>query len=118
MIIFPWIPKAYWIALTFTGLPIVCYLWILPALLKNKQMNLLVILSLMLLFSQVFFILFVVFGSIVYNTNINDHSNISKMKVFNALEFIFLGLYYVLYCVAHWVFAMKYWVIACKMEII
>ena len=40
------------------------------------------------------------------------------MKVFNALEFIFLGLYYVLYCVAHWVFAMKYWVITCKMEII
>ncbi len=59
-----------------------------------------------------------VFGSIVYNAHIKDQSITHKMTVCNAFEFTFLGLYYVLYCVAHWVFAMKYWVIACKMEII
>jgi len=112
MIILPWIPKTFWVVLTLTVLPIACYLLILPALVKSRQMGLLV-LTLMLLFSQVFFILCMVFGSIVYNTNIDDQGNSRKINVFNALECTSVGLYYILYCVAHWVFAIKYWVVAC-----
>ncbi len=112
MIILPWIPKTFWVVLTLTALPIACYLLILLALVKSRQMGL-IVLTLMLLLSQVFFILYMVFGSIVYNTHIDDEGNLHKINVFNALECISLGLYYILDCVAHWVFAIKYWVVAC-----
>ena len=111
---FPWTTETYWITIAFTVLPMGCYLLILPGLCKNKRMTLLVMLTLMLFVSQVLFILFVVFGAIAYNSeNLNDtHRN----KVFNALEFTFLGSFNVLYCVAHWVFAMKYWVTSRLMQ--
>ena len=73
-------------------------------------MHLIAMLSLMLLLSQVLLMLFVFFGAEVYNTP--DLSNTQKIKVSNAFEFTSLSLYDVLYCCAHWVFAMKYWVIA------
>ena len=116
MIILPWITATYWLILTLTALPIASYLVILPELIKNKKMHLLALLSLMLLLSQVLFMLFVFFGAQVYNTP--NPSNAQKIKVSNALEFTSLGLYNVLYCCAHWVFAMKYWVTARQMETI
>ncbi len=116
MIILPWTTETYWIILMLTAMPIACYLVILPGLIRNKKMRLLAVLSLMLLLSQVLFMLFVFFGGEVYKTF--DTSNAQKIKVLNALEFTSLGLYYVLYCCAHWVFAMKYWVTARQMETI
>ena len=118
MIILPWIPATFWIVLTLTVLTIVCYLLILPALCKNRKMDLLALLTVMLLSSQVFFIMFIVFGKIVYNISFDDQSDTQKMDVYGALEFSCLGLYYILFCVVHWVFSMKYWVIAREMQVI
>ena len=34
----------------------------------------------------------------------------TKIKVYNAISWTLVGLYYSLYCSAHWIFAMKYWI--------
>jgi hypothetical protein len=59
-----------------------------------------------------------VFAKIVYNISPDDPSDAQKINVYGTLEFSCLGLYYILFCVAHWVFAMKYWVIGCEMQAI
>jgi hypothetical protein len=112
-LIFMLIPVTYWTVITLTSLPIVCYLVVLPGFCKNKKMKLLVVLTLMLMISQVLFIIFVVLGVLVYNTSVDDLSNAQRIKVLQGFQFTLLGLYDILYCVAHWIFAMKYWVIAC-----
>jgi len=68
MLILPWATETYWICLSLAFLPIPCFLSILPGLSKNRNINLLVVLSLILLISDVFFMLFIVFGAVVYNT--------------------------------------------------
>ena len=112
-LIFMLIPVTYWTVIALTSLPIVCYLVVLPGFCKNKKMELLVVLTLMLMISQVLFIIFVVLGVLVYNTFVDDPSNSQRIKVLQGFQFTLLGLYDILYCVAHWIFAMKYWVIAC-----
>ena len=72
----------------------------------------------MLLISDVFFMLFIVFGAKVYNTKNNDPNNHHEMKVYNALEFTSLGIYSEFYLCAHWLYTMKYWVTARQMEAI
>ena len=118
MLILPWTPSTFWLVFNLTVLTIVCYLLIFPTLCKNRKMILLALLTVMLLSSQVFYIIFMVFAKIVYNTSPGDPSDTKKINVYGTLEFSCLGLYYILFCVVHWVFSMKYWVIAREMQVI
>ena len=40
----------------------------------------------------------------------------NEMRIINSLAYFFLGSYYILFCVAHWVFAMKYWIVSYKLN--
>ena len=62
--------------------------------------------------------LFVIFDSKFYHTIKEDPGNVNKIQNFNALGFTCLGLYWLLFCVAHWIFAIKYWIISYTMEIV
>jgi len=75
MIILPWTTETYWIGLVLMALPIPCFILILPGLVKNIKVRLLAILSSMLLMSDIFYLLFIVFGALVYNTSIKDPIN-------------------------------------------
>ena len=39
-----------------------------------------------------------------------------KIQVYNAISFASLGMYDVLYCSPHWIFAMKYWIVSYKLS--
>ncbi len=62
--------------------------------------------------------MFILFDSKQYHIFEEDPSNTKKIQTYNALAFTCLGLYYLLYCVAHWIFAVKYWVISYTMQIV
>ena len=80
-LIFMLIPVTYWTVIALTSLPFVCYLAVLPGFCKNKKMELLVVLTLMLMISQVLFIIFVVLGVLVYNASLDDPWNAQRIKV-------------------------------------
>ena len=62
--------------------------------------------------------MFILFDSKQYHNFEEDPSNTKKIQTYNALAFTCLGLYYLLYCVVHWIFAVKYWVISYTMQIV
>ena len=60
------------------SLPIISYMIILPSICYNPKMRLLLILTLFLLFSQICFTMFIVFGYMENDTVLNDPSNLKK----------------------------------------
>lgn len=67
----------------------------------------------MLLFSLIFNILFTFFN---FKLEILSEKQASQRENYiNVACYISFALYYILYCTAHWIFAMKYWIISYRL---
>lgn len=114
--VLPFTPATFWTQIAIIVPAIISLLVILPPLYKNENMVFLTILSFMLVLSQLFFILYFIFEKIIYDYS-SDPTKTGISSDYNILAYLFLGLFYVIFCVTHWMYAFKYWVIAIDMQL-
>jgi len=113
MFVYPWNTTSLAIALTLTAIPVLTQLAILPSLFRNKKMLLLTVLLLMFMAAQVLWGIWAAITFMMYNQITGDPSQPERVN--NAVATTSFGLNNILYCTAHWIYAMKYWVISFNM---
>ena len=97
-------------------LNIICYCVLLLKIRGVKDNSLFEKLSIILLSSQIFYIVYIYFSSEVTRLN-EDSTNKTtiKMQWCNILAYTCDGFYLWGYCSAHWIFAIRYWFISYKL---
>jgi hypothetical protein len=82
-------------------------------------MKLVVVLIVMLVTSQVFYILYALLGRLVYINYDPDTTETSrKLNLTVDSEYACYALSNIFFCVPHWIFAFKYWVISRRIKTI
>lgn len=81
---------------------------------KDSQFSGFFMLIMFLLFlSQIFYGIFTAF---TYKEVLLERHETGKGKTYKNLGFSFNGLYWIMFCCAHWVFSMRYWIVAYNLE--
>lgn len=64
----------------------------------------------MLLVALICYILYTYFNSL------DEQQDSKREHLNNVVCYVNLGLYYILFCTAHWVFSMRYWIISYRLN--
>ncbi len=111
-----WDTASVTVVYSITALNIICYCVLLLKIRGIKDNSLFEKLSIILLTSQIFFLVFIYFSSEVTRLHEESQNEITiKMRWCNILAYTSLGFYEWGYCSAHWIFAIKYWFISYKL---